>query len=99
MTYTRTVIEDLVWVVGVETEVELSVDVFDVSINDATTFQVFNRLSVLQHDGTSSQVTIEYVTEVNYPWVLDPSQHMFVNEPYGIPYVDNGTLTQLSAGT
>jgi len=96
-TYTRTIIEDLVWILGLETTVDLSVD-FDVLINDASTFQVFDRLSVLQHDGSTSSVTIEYQTEVNYPWVIKADQWDFIEEENGIPYVDKGTLTELEQG-
>lgn len=97
-TYTRTVMEDLVWVLGLETTVDLSVD-FDVLINNSSTWQVFDRLSVLQHDGTKSSVTIEYTTEVNYPWIISDSQYDFIEQTNGIPYVDKGTLTELSRGS
>jgi len=97
-TYTRTVVEDLVFVLGIENTVSLSVD-FDVSINNASTYQVFDRLSVLEHDGSDSGVTIEYVTEVNYPWILNPTSYDFVNETDGIPYIaETSNLTELERG-
>jgi len=102
--YTRTIVEDLVWVLGLETTVDLSVDI-NVLVRDAVTFQVFDRLSVLEHDGTTSTVTIEYQTEVNYPWILADDRWDFIEvnnaitqEPAQIPYVDKGTLTELSRG-
>lgn len=95
--YTRTVTEDLVWVLGLETTVDLSVDI-GVLIHDASTFQVFDRLSVLRHDGSTSTVTVEYQTEVNYPWVLAADQWDFVPEINGIPYFNKGQLTELERG-
>lgn len=97
--FTRTIIEDLVWILGIESTVELTVDMVNVYVQNASTFHVFDRMAVLEHDGSSSSVTIEYQTEVNYPWILDPSQHNFVDEsPYGIPYVDEGTLAEQDRG-
>lgn len=95
--FTRQVVQDLVWILQIEDSVELTVDVVDIYINNATAFHVFTKYSVLEHDGTSSDVTIRYQTEVNYPWVLDSTDYDFVDEsPYGIPYTSKGVLTENS---
>jgi len=97
-TITRTLEEELVFIIGIESTVDLSVDL-NVLIDAAATFHVFDALTVLEHDGTSSTITIGYQSEVNYPWVLDPSTYSFVDYgDYGIPYINEGTLTENNRG-
>merc|ERR1712117_642058 len=70
----------------------------DIFIENATTFHVFDFFSVMEfHEDTStSTVVVEYISEINYPWIIDTDHYEFIST--AIPFVDEGVLVELDRG-
>ena len=61
----------------------------DVFIENATTFHVFDFFSVMEYNEqtSTSTVVVEYISEINYPWIIDTDTYEFVSTEYTFTFV------------